>query len=294
MASDPYFVQFHHPGREQRPGPGGEQAWNRRAAEDGCASTETCGPGHARKFMQLRGSWIDEDDSSGTGDLWAWGEWEAESELLCELNQLGDPGFPRYLWLPYYVRRQHGYGGLHNTDPFIFGERFLYSNCHQQSRPRLRALEPGSVIVFGSKKGEWVLDTVLVVAGSAEYSAGEAPIDLAGLAPQAFLDVTGGPLADNDAGASFRLYWGATPNDPVDGMFSFFPAVQAGGDAGFKRPSIKLPECCFTNTLHMGAKSTPGLAPDVLRELWESLVAQVLEADLLLGTYAATPERRRA
>ena len=116
----------------------------------------------------------------------------------------------------------------------------------------------------------------------------------AGLAPQAFLDVTGGPLADNDAGASFRLYWGATPNDPVDGMFSFFPAVQAGGDAGFKRPSIELPECCFTKTLHMGAKSTPGLAPDVLRELWESLVAQVREADLLLGTHAATPERRPA
>lgn len=82
------------PAGSSDPGPGGGQAWNRRAAEDGCASTETCGPGHARKFMQLRGSWIDEDDSSGTGDLWAWGEWEAESELLCELHQLGDPGFP--------------------------------------------------------------------------------------------------------------------------------------------------------------------------------------------------------
>ncbi len=122
--------------------------------------------------MQLCGDWIDEDGISGTGDLWAWGEWEAESELLRELDQMGDPGFPRHLWLPYYVRRQHGYRGLHNTDPFIFGERFLYSNCHQRWKSRLRTLSRGSVIAFGSKKGDWVLDTVLVVAGPVESSGG--------------------------------------------------------------------------------------------------------------------------
>jgi len=293
MTSDRCFVQFHHPGREQRPGPGGGQAWNRRAAEDGCASTEACGPGHARKFMQLRGEWIDENDSTGNGLLWAWGEWEAESELIRELKQLGDPGFPRYLWHPYYVRR-HGYRGLHNTDPFMFGERFLYSNCHQRWKPKLRDLERGSVIAIGSKRGDWVLDTVFVVSDSVEYTAGETRFDLAGLAPEAFLDVTGGPLAANEAGASFRLYWGATPSDPVDGMFSFFPAVQAGGDVGFKRPSVELPEQFFTKTLGMGAKSTPGLTTDALRELWESLVAQVRNADLLLGTHAAVPERRPA
>lgn len=242
--------------------------------------------------MQLRGTWIDADGVSGTGDMWAWGEWEAESELLRRLNQLGDPGFPRHLWLPYYVRRQHGYRGLHNTDPFIFGERLLYSNCHQRWKSRLRTLSRGSVVAFGSKKGEWVLDTVLVVAGSVEYAAGAAPHSLPELVPEAFLDVTAGPLAANDAGASFRLYWGATPTDPVDGMFSFFPAVEAGGDAGFKRPSIELPEECFTKTLRMGAKSTPGLDADTLRELWESLVQQVRDADLLLGTRAAVPPRR--
>lgn len=288
------FVQFHHPGREQRPGPGGGQEWNRRAADDGCAPTETCGPGHARKFIQLCGDWIDEDGISGTGDLWAWGEWEAESELLRELDQMGDPGFPRHLWLPYYVRRQHGYRGLHNTDPFIFGGRFLYSNCHQLWKSRLRHLSRGSVIAFGSKKGDWVLDTVLVVAGSVEYVAEAAGDSLPDWVPGAFLDVTAGPLADNDAGVSFRLYWGATPTDPVDEMFSFFPAVEAGGDMGFKRPSIELPDECFTRTLQMGAKSTPGLAPDTARQLWDSLVQQVRDANLLLGTHAAVPPRREA
>lgn len=242
--------------------------------------------------MEMSGGWIDEDDGAGTGDLWAWGEWEAESDLLRELDQLGDRGFPRYLWHPYYVKRQHGYRGLHNTDPFVFGERFLYSNCHQRWKPRLRTLQRGSVIAFGSKKGDWVLDTVLVVAGCVEYVADEAPFVLADRTPGAFLDVTGGPLAANDTGASFRLYWGATPNDPVDGMFSFFPAVRAGGDVGFKRPSIELPEWCFTETLRMGAKSTPVIDSGALRQIWGSLAAQVREAGLLLGTGAAVPERR--
>ncbi|MCY3616946.1 MAG: hypothetical protein OXG66_04650 [Acidimicrobiaceae bacterium] len=285
-------MQFHHPGREQRPGPGGGQEWNRRAADEDCAPTEACGPGHARKFMQLDGEWIDQDDEIGCSSMWAWGEWEAQSDLIRELDQMGDPAFPRYLWEPFYARRPHGYRGLHNTDPFIFGDRFLYSNCHQRWKPKLRALQRGSVIAFGSKKGDWVLDTVLVVADSVPYSAEEAPFDWADLAPEAFLDVTGGPLAANEAGASFRLYWGATPNDPVDGMFSFFPAVQAGGDVGFKRPSIELPERYFTKTLHMGAKATLVPTTDVTRELWESLVAQVREADLLLGTHATVPERR--
>ena len=81
-------------------------------------------PGHARKFMQLDGEWIDQDDEIGCSSMWAWGEWEAQSDLIRELDQMGDPAFPRYLWEPFYARRPHGYRGLHNTDPFIFGDRF--------------------------------------------------------------------------------------------------------------------------------------------------------------------------
>ena len=38
-----------------------------------------------------------------------------------------------------------------------------------------------------------------------------------------------------------RLYRGATPDDPVEGMFSFFPASLECGDSGFRRPFIDLP-----------------------------------------------------
>ena len=101
------------------------------------------------------------------------------------------------------------------------------------------------MIAFGSGKGiagerRWMVDTVMVIAGSVEYGAGEAREALSGLADEAFIEVTAGPIAANEEGA-FRLYRGATPDDPVDGMFSFFPAMPAEGESGFPRPVLDLP-----------------------------------------------------
>ena len=296
MRDSPHFVQFPHPGSEHKPDFDGGKDWLRRADTDGCGPSVRCSTDHARKFMQVSGQWLEEDHKICNGELWTWGEWEAQSDLLRTLDQPGgDRDFPRYLWRPYYILPPHGYRGLHNTDPFIFGERFLYSNCRQASRPGLMNLDRGSVIVFGSdKSGAWVLDTVLVVAGSVEYMTDEAPHVLADWAPQAFLHVTAGPLAANDSGRNLRLYQGATPSDPIDEMFSFFPAMPADDDIGFKRPSIRLPAWCFTQNLRMTAKQKSDVSRETLHGLWESLVEQVREAGLALGTHAAVPERRPA
>lgn len=88
-----------------------------------------------------------------------------QSQLLRRLRQPDELAHPACLWLPYYVIPDDDCEGLHNTDPFIFGDQFLYSNCKQPSSLRLRSLDRGSVIAFGSRKaGRWLLDTVLVVA----------------------------------------------------------------------------------------------------------------------------------
>ena len=243
--------------------------------------------------MELRGNWIAGDGSAHGGELWAWGEWEAQSELVRSLDASGDPGLPHHLWRPYWVISPDGYERLHNTDPFIFGERFLYSNCLQPSRPGLRRLGRGSVIALGSKRGGWVLDTVLVVADYVDYVAPEAHLALADEVPEAFLAVTAGPLAGNGDEAALRLYRGATPDDPVDGMFSFFPAMPAGRDARFERPAVELDARYFTRTLAQNHKRSCGLRSGVLRALWERLAAQVREAGLVLGTYAEVPEQRQ-
>ena len=207
-------------------------------------------------------------------------------------------------------------GGLHNTDPFIFGDRFLYSNCKRPTSRRLRSLDRGSVIAFGSsKKGRWVLDTVFVVAGFVDYPLTAVRTALAGMVPETFLDVTGGPLAANSqhdrcgpapeeptgcggrragngSDRALRLYWGATSQDPVQGMFSFFPAMPAGHARGFPRPSVELPGWCFTESLKQGHKQSCGLTAETVALLWDSLTEQVDAAGLVLGTHAALPEHR--
>ena len=267
--------------------------------------------------MQLSGEWINTDGSTGSGGLWAWGEWEPQSQLLRRLDGPEAQGYPQYLWSPYYVIPDGGYQGLHNTDPFIFGERFLYSNCKQSTSTRLRSLDRGSIIAFGSSRaGRWVLDTVFVVADFVDYFATEVRSTLADLVPDTFLDVTGEPLAANSERANcgpatdertgcgprpgngllraLRLYWGATPQDPVNGMFSFFPAVEAGSVRGFPRPSIEHSERHFTKSLRQGHKQSCGLSEETMTQLWKSLTEQVHAAGLVLGTHAALPQRRNA
>ena len=299
MADKRCFVQFSHPGREHEPASG--RHWNKLKYD------------HRRKFMRLRGKWIDGDGARPSGKLRAWGEWESESDLICKFNPpTGDARHPRYLWEPYYVPK-NSYRCLHNTDPFIFGDRFLYSNCRQAKLVGLRSLDRGSVIAFGSGKmvgseRKWVLDTVLVVKDSVDYDMRMARTEFAGWASDTFLDVTGGPLSDHPdnasdsgtcapsctpASARLRLYRGATLNDPVDGMFSFFPAIPEDGGSGFPRPFVDLPRKYFNPKSWQAPKGARcSRTPDELRCLWDSLVAQVHDKDLVLGTYAELPERR--
>ena len=292
------FVQFSHPGREHGPKSGCN--WHKSKYD------------HRRKFMQLPGKWIEKDDTKREGNLWAWGEWEPESSLICKFNISGrDSRFPRYLWNSYYVPKDC-YGGWHNTDPFIFGKRFLYSNCGQSidSKRSLKQLARGSVIAFGSGKaihGErrWTLDTVLVVKDFVEYNMCNARKELQDWVPATFLDVTGGPLEDNEEKASIsgtctstsarmRLYRGATPDDPIEEMFSFFPAVPAGDDSGFPRPSIFLQDEYFNPRSWQAPKgATRCRTPHELSRLWKSLAKQVRDAGLVLGTHAALPPKRQ-
>ncbi len=297
MANRRCFVQFSHPGTEHGPMTG--QNW-RSAMHD-----------HRRKFMHLCGTWIERDQTKRFGNLWAWGEWEPQSMQIRKFSLSGgNSRFPRILWEPYYVRRNN-YRGLHNTDPFIFGDRFLYSNCGQGSSNKagLKHLAPGSVIAFGSGKEvdgtrKWMLDTVLVVKDFVEYDMRRVREDLKDWVPDTFLDVTGGPLADYDENMScsgtclpndgqLRLYRGATPDDSICGMFSFFPAAPADGETGFPRPLIDLPDKYFNPGSWQTAKGIScHCSYDELHDLWERLVGQVHDAGLVLGTHAELPECR--
>ena len=296
MADQCRFIQFPHPHREHSSRSG--HKWHEIKTKNGNKKP------HKRKFMQFQGQWALQDGTTDCAKLWAWGEWEPGSTLIRKLDA-PDRWHPRYLWEPHHVQ-EPSYKGLHSTDPFIFGDPFLYSSCHQANYPKLKQLAPGSVIAFGSGSGcGWMLDTVFVVRKYIDYEVDGRWTKLEGKVPEEFLHVTGGPmLANYGQGCSpegcapgyekLRLYLGASPEKPVNGMFSFFPAKLADGDQGFRRPFISLEDECFNR----GNWRTPkgqniGRSPAELANLWAQLVKQVQDQKLLLGSYAELPDSNR-
>jgi hypothetical protein len=282
------FVQFMHPGGEHGPDSGSLKTWN---VGD-----------HKRKFLRVHGqSRAAADAAARSQELVFWGEWEPESEV--EPIAAPIPMGPRWLHRPFYVRptafRREG-KVLQNTDPFVYGDRFLYTLCRQWRNTRgvygptfLRDLDVGSLILFGShKRGEFVLDTVLVVGASVLHDGESWQDAVADVVPDAYPDVTLRPSREWGGGEELRLYLGATPTDQVDGMFSFVPCKPASGaPSGFARPCINLGQLT-TPELKMGAKATGNLAPERMRGVWSTVVEQVLEQGLELGTRFEVPEQR--
>jgi hypothetical protein len=88
---------------------------------------------------------------------------------------------------------------------------------------------------------------------------------------------------------SFRLYLGATLEDPVAGMFSFFPCLTGDGIAqGFARPAIYIPDV-ITPTMTQNKRLNPRQSITEIVPLWQEVVHQVTDQGLALGIHADLP-----
>lgn len=283
------FVQFIHPGGEHRPDEPQLKNWNRGD--------------HKRKFLVSRGRCVRYSEVLDT-ELVFWGEWEPESEVIVQVAQPLAHG-PRYLYRPFYVVPR-SYAGLQNTDPFVF-DGFLYGICQQHTSAgptQLRYLQRGSVILFGSSVADsFVLDTVFVVRDWIDHDRSSYESALDSRVPHGYKEVTlnamylsgGGSEAacPSNNNRSYRLYFGATHATPVEGMFSFFPCLPfEKGRFGFARPTLRDTRF-ITSNLRQGKRRNPQPSPAQIRDLWQSVVGQVLAQDLWLGIHAQMPECRR-
>ena len=164
------IVQFIHPGAERRPPKGSDLVpWNL-----------TSGP-HGRKFLLSDAAYVSRAGAWAQGLVGFWGEWEPPSAGATPLRARR-PDEPTYGHVPiYHTPATHD--GLWDTDPCVFGERFMYAGCQQHTNHAhpdgaretfLRRLAPGSLVLFGSSvRGRFVLDTALVVADYHDYPNGE-------------------------------------------------------------------------------------------------------------------------
>lgn len=288
------FVQFLHPGCEPDLKRGAE--WNR-------------GNRHTRKYLLNRGRYLDRDGKVVSAEIEFWGEWEAQSAVAKPYQNPGD-GKPKRRWRPYHSKMPD-YTGLQNTDPFVFGG-FYYTGCQQRTRngpTQLRYLQRGSVVLFGSRvDGHFVVDTVFVIKDWVDHDAGIYRQKLYGQVPDAYWDVTLRPRYSNEkqderledaadsciiTESTWRLYIGATYEEPFEGMFSFFPCQPAYATAdGFARPIIYIPDAV---SQHLARKYQfePQASIDAAKSLWQQVVEQVQQQGLALGIAAEVPSSGR-
>ena len=273
MGESLMFVQFPHPGSEHRPTES-RMDWNRRD--------------HARKFLKTHGTYIS-DGELRTGPFTFWGEWEPQSRVVETFPKRGSRN-PRWMHEPSWrVPQQRRL--LQNTDPLVFGDRFLYSNCRQGSNRSLRELAHGSLVAFGSKlRGEFVLDTVFVVGDNSRTFTKESAEDID--CEEWIHAVVFDPLSRSAKRRRepFRLYWGRTHVEAPSGPFSFVPCRPHGeGGSAFPRPVLRLPRERITPNLAQGAKATPASHAEI-RRLWDEIVDQVVNrAGLALGVHLEAP-----
>lgn len=277
----PCFVQFIHPGGEHGMDEDGLKRWNTGA--------------HRRKFILRPGSGTTSDGVAGAGDLIFWGEWEAES-CVEPIESPVEEG-PRFVHRLFYSDPPPA-GWRQNTDPFVFGEQFHYTGCLQHTRQgptQLRFLSRGSVLLFGSSinRSKFVLDTAFVVDGYVDHEESDHRDSLGGQISDVYRAVTIDPWYSGSGvdPRSYRLYYGATPETAVEGMFSFFPAsTPQRHPQGFARPEISLN--VITPNLTQGKRLNPQRTLADVRALWERVVEQVERAGLLLGVHAEFPPAR--
>ena len=167
-----HIVEFTHPGLEYCP-------TRRRNSPNGDFCFSDADPsrikglrgwneldGHRRKFMHCSAEYLNRlDQSPRSGMVSFWGEWEAQSWME-ELDAAVDCARPKFVHYPFLDDTYEG-ARRHNTDPFVFGDHFWYTNCKQRPEGFASRLEKGSVILFGTEFQEgFRLDTVFVVGQS--------------------------------------------------------------------------------------------------------------------------------
>lgn len=316
------FVQFHHNGPEHIIRKYQETNFLNKFREDfsekGVMPWSDASK-HRRKFIKSTGRYVDKGspDKAKSGEIMFWGEWEGVSKVSkIEYDERRNNGFPRYIHIPVRTSVDSfildpGYTYLEskdkaemtnwkwqNTDPYVFGNFFIYSNCHQVTNNQaMKTLKEGSVIVMGSKSGVYRADTVFVVGEvlCERYSRNNLEdierLLKEGIISQTFYDTTIATLTNCSGVADdawFVLYRGATFDNPYKGMYSFFPCKPFEKGRAFERIPVKYKDYINSN-LNMGIKAIDLDSMDAAKESWNSLRDQVFDAGLSLGVSVEEP-----
>ncbi len=226
---------------------------------------------HRRKLIINEISYLNKYSEVCTTDNgYFWGEWEAESDCQKRDNfYLHSIKYPSEIETNKKIAdcnkcRKDEYQVL-NTDPYVFGNYFIYSNCMQDRYRNLKALKENDLIIFGSQKSNFfIIDTVFVVDKQIRKED----------CSECFIRATGNLIDD-----TYQIYKGKTFKED-NGLFSFFPC----STQPFERPRIVI------NGTNDAQKQGVAYIRVNSVEVWNSIKKQVVKSGCMLGIYAKEPK----
>jgi hypothetical protein len=284
-------VQFVHPGfeyhRQEHLGP--------RHTRSGAMRWKPGRTSHDRKFLLTWGSLLEPVTGQDhvSAPLAFWGEWEGPS-VFWRVESPGRP-LPAVIHSPF---RPASYprAPVQNTDPMVFGDGFIYSNCLQGAYRSLRTLTPGSIVLFGrfgrvAGQGSFSLDTCLVV--DRVQALPPVPFDADSYGSDLLTDAVLSPLHTEGFEGALTVYSGLRRSPGVADPFSFFPAQLIDDSPPlFARPELRpigaLDGVISPNNMQ-GIKVTSNLSTTDRDAIWNEVVRQVWQWGCGLGYYASPP-----
>ncbi len=283
------IVLFYHPGAEAPESQivSGFKNWNTGR--------------HCRNFIKSHGEYVDAGGQKHSGDLVFWGEWEPKARVV---QTYGKGQSPRRLIEPVACSAPSAAcpggcaigGCCQNTDPFVFGAHFRYSNCKQKRYSTLRKLNAGDIVLFGSgsKSRDFFLDTVFVVdEGKIPFSKAS---DLSKIPDFAVynhyvLSCTGLPVQSPYVYYPGKKFNSQDPDDP----YSFTPAKLYTQCTPFSK--LKLPKNWMKNVIDknfngrqtQGIKVVTNVAAGSVPNVWREIRDYVLNQGRELGVQFDLP-----
>jgi hypothetical protein len=246
---------------------------------------------HKRKYIKQEGYYLKNEgdgtfeDSPSKETIYFWGEWEPQSYFVRLTDNESNKQLPNSLHTPVFSNKEKG---LYNTDPFVFGNYFYYTNCKQPTLNNIlegEGLEKGSIIIFGTPYGKsFTLDTVFVVNNiySEEYYKNNRK-DFPDLLREATLDHRN--FLDKDP--PNKIFTGLMYHESRGSFFSFVPCASGEkGKQGVKRPFLPFKKFNLKNG--RGPKIIEGFTPE---EFWNKVVNKILEDGYHLGIQVDLPRR---
>lgn len=302
------IVEFTHPGRQlyiHSTKPSSKFKFLNDEKTIGMRHWNQDSSGHYRKFLLSEGKYLTDIKSSvKTAPILFWGEWEPQSYF--KILENSDKLEPNAIHQPVFLdsasnkKERKNFSSsckpsertilYHNTDPYVFGEHFYYSNCKQASRVFLKHLDTYSLILFGTEYNNYfVLDTVFVINqyfSSSNYNNYKQSLDP--LLRESTLEL--GKLYSEKK--DLVLYQGLMQSDKKE-IYSYVPCkLEKGNEKGFKRPVLDIKKHRLQG---FGAGSVSyriekSTTKEEVVQYWNSVSLDVLKQGFYLGVQIESPK----